>query len=322
MIYLKSTFLFLLTFSLFAPSLFAQYPDLNSDISWSGGKSTVAELEAAFNNARTQENSQLNTSLPDITLPSQVEWDAISPEERALWLYNIERKDRGIPELEGLDSRVSTVAENFAQYCADNDTSGHWADGIGPDSRLNSDPDIQSCSSYWNENMGYVWSTSQILNSVAANIYYFMYTDASSNWGHRQNILYDSFNDNSGEQGKEGLLGVGHVNAINWTGGITGTPYPNATIAVYNIIDPCASWSFEGVGILENSTIKGVSFYPNPTSDRIAINGTYDNYKIRDFSGKVLLFGLGKTEIDVSGLANGIYILQMDYHCQHLLIQR
>ena len=53
------------------------YPDLNSDIPWSSGTSTVAHVQEAFTNARVAENSQLVTSIPSLTLPNQSTWDTM-----------------------------------------------------------------------------------------------------------------------------------------------------------------------------------------------------------------------------------------------------
>ena len=51
------------------------YPtDPTADIPWSGGTSGVADIQAAFNNARTAENSQLGSAIPMLTLPGQTEW--------------------------------------------------------------------------------------------------------------------------------------------------------------------------------------------------------------------------------------------------------
>jgi guanyl-specific ribonuclease Sa len=53
-------------------------PDLNSDIPWaSSGTSTAAHVQEAFTNARVEENSQLVTSIPSLTLPDQSTWDTM-----------------------------------------------------------------------------------------------------------------------------------------------------------------------------------------------------------------------------------------------------
>src|SRR3990172_4020279 len=80
------------------------YPtDPTADIPWSGGTNGVADIQAAFNNARTVENSQLGSSIPMLTLPGQTEWNSMSDGQKALWLINRERIDRGVPPLHELE---------------------------------------------------------------------------------------------------------------------------------------------------------------------------------------------------------------------------
>ena len=94
------------------PAPAAAYPaDLINDIPWSGGKTNVADIQAAFDNARNGENSQLGTSLPGINMPTQSVWDSMSDGEKALWLINQEREDRGVDPLQGLEDNVTNVAQ-------------------------------------------------------------------------------------------------------------------------------------------------------------------------------------------------------------------
>ena len=79
-----------------------QYPtDPKGDIPWSCDTSSVTDIECAFNAARSAENNQLGTSLPMLSLPDQGEWDNMTDGERAIWLINRERIDRGITPLHG-----------------------------------------------------------------------------------------------------------------------------------------------------------------------------------------------------------------------------
>ncbi|HEX9090822.1 MAG TPA: hypothetical protein VF831_05000, partial [Anaerolineales bacterium] len=77
-------------------------PDPNADIEWNAGTGGVVDIQAAFNHARAQENAQLGLSLPMLTLPSQSTWDALSNGEKALWLINADRRDRGLLPLHGI----------------------------------------------------------------------------------------------------------------------------------------------------------------------------------------------------------------------------
>ena len=105
---------------------FTSYPtDPTADIPWSCGFSGVDQIQCAFNNARSAENTQLGTSLPMLTLPSQATWDTMSDGEKALWLINRERDDRGMEPLEQIESNVTDVAQTYADFLLDNDAWGH-----------------------------------------------------------------------------------------------------------------------------------------------------------------------------------------------------
>jgi uncharacterized protein YkwD len=122
---------------------FAAYPpDLTSDIEWSAGTNGVADIQAAFNNARMTENNQLGTSLPMMTLPNQTTWNGMSDADKALWLINRERIDRGVAPLQGLESSVNGVAQYYADYLLDHNAWGHSADGRSPWDRLDDIPAI------------------------------------------------------------------------------------------------------------------------------------------------------------------------------------
>ncbi len=81
-----------------APLAEGAYPaDPTADVAWlsSCGYSGVASIQCAFNNARSAENGQLGGSVPALVLPSQTTWNTMSDKEKALWLTNRERIDRG-----------------------------------------------------------------------------------------------------------------------------------------------------------------------------------------------------------------------------------
>jgi len=181
----------------------AHYPDLNADIPWSAGYNGVADIQAAFNNARSQENAQLSTSIPLLTMPSQAAWDAMSDGEKALWLLNKEREDRGIHLLEGLETNVQTVAQDYADWLFANNETGHVNDVDGdavdedPWDRLHDDtaiapPAITACHDFMavGENLAYFWSTGGINLPIERAIYGWTYDDSSSGWGHRHFTLW------------------------------------------------------------------------------------------------------------------------------------
>ncbi|MBI4760130.1 MAG: hypothetical protein HY780_02830, partial [Chloroflexi bacterium] len=245
-------------------------PDPSSDIDWTGGTSSVADIQAAFNNARTQENSQLGKSIPMLTLPSQTAWNAMSDGERALWLINRERIDRGVMPLHGLEQNVTSVAQYYADYLLTNNTWGHNADGYSPWERLNNNPAIGACHDFLSvsENLAvFVTSGTSISIPIERSIYMWMYDDGSCcGWGHRHAILWYPYNDNSGTVGMEGFLGIGRANGGPYQGPFSQS-WPFAEMIVMNVFDPCPTWDYsvpQVAGITRAN--------PNPTS---ALNVQY-----------------------------------------------
>lgn len=215
----------------------AAYPaDPTSDTDWLYSFETkVADIQSRFNTARTNENSQLGTSVPMLAFPSQSEWDAKSDEEKALWLINRERIDRGLDPLQGLETNVTQVAADYAQYLLDTDTFSHNADGNTPWERLNNNPSIGACHDFLNvaENLVVLWGGWTL--PIERAVYMWMYDDSDSNWGHRHAILWYPYNDNSGPQGAEGYLGIGLAAGEH-------RDWPDSDIIVMNVFDPCSTW--------------------------------------------------------------------------------
>src|SRR5688572_19084889 len=136
--------------------LFAQYyKDLNSDITQtpSSLSSGVSSIQSAFNNARTHENQQLTTSLPQLTFPAN--WISMSVQQRATWIINKERVDRGLKAFTGTDTNVVSIAQYYANYLLKNDKFGHNEDGLTPSTRLNKSATIAACHefTYSSENL-------------------------------------------------------------------------------------------------------------------------------------------------------------------------
>ena len=224
------------------------YPsDPTSDIPWSSGVSGVLDIQAAFNYARTRENAQLGLSMPMMILPSQSEWDGMSDAEKALWLINRERVDRNLAPLENVEFNVTDVAQNYANYLFDNNTWGHTADGLSPWQRLNDNPSIGACHDNLSvaENIAaFVTSGSSISLPLERAIYMFLYEDMTCcNWGHRHTILWYPYNDNSGQTGMEGFLGIGRATGGPYQGPFS-KPWPHAEIIVMNVFDPCTDWDY------------------------------------------------------------------------------
>ena len=93
---------------------------------------------------------------------------------------------------------------------------------------------------------------------------------------------------------------------------ISSTSYP-AKVIIEMDVNP--------VGIVENALQKSV-IYPNPTRDKVYIkteNGTVSEVKLYSINGR-LLQHVRSTEIDLSGYATGIYLLQIDGETKEKLI--
>ncbi len=216
-------------------------PDPTADIPWSAGTSGVADIQAAFNHARATENDQLGTSIPMLTLPSQTEWDGKSDGEKALWLINRERMDRGIHPLHGVEANVTDVAQSYANYLLANNTWGHYADGRSPWDRLHDNPTIGACHDVLNvsENLyAFMSSSPNIRLPVERSVYRALYRDNGCCWGHRHTVLWYPYDDNGGPAGKEGFLGIGRASGGPYQG------WNHAAIVVMDVFDPCASWDY------------------------------------------------------------------------------
>lgn len=251
-------------------------PNLASDINWTdiGGEwnppgtlnatfNGVVDIKAAFDNARTQENIQLAaqpyTPMPMLTMPTQGEWDAMTPGQKALYLIDRERAVRNVPPMDGLEANVGFVAQWYADWLLANDAVGHSNDVDGdmvledPWDRLHDDPNIIpgvlappaiiACHDFLpvGENLAYFWASSGapahwLALPVERAIYNWIYDDSSSAWGHRQAVLYDPYTAGACNAGQEGFLGIGLA------AGGPHQSWDDARIVVMNVFDPCSSW--------------------------------------------------------------------------------
>lgn len=212
-------------------------PDPIKDTDWNySQQSCLQDIEDQFNRARTSENAQNGCSLPPIRLPDQYSWDAMSDNEKALWLINDERQARGLELLDGTEDNVTKVAQYFAGYLLETDAFDHLADGRSPWERLDSIPEIYTCREFLlvAENLAVFWAGTTF--PIEQAVYMWLYADSGSNWGHRHTILWNNFNDNSGTKGSEGFLGIGRATGLH-------RGYPQAEIVVMNVFDPCPTWN-------------------------------------------------------------------------------
>ncbi len=222
----------------FAAPVMAGYPrDPLFDIEWPySTESSVAAVQNRFNAARTNENSQLGTEIPMLSLPSQSIWDSMNDAEKALCLINLERIDRGLAPLHGIEENVTSIAQGYAQYLMDNDVFSHTADGKTPWQRLMENPVINAChDSYIAENLACFGGNWML--PVERAVYLWMYDDSGSSWGHRHILLWYPYSDNGGPAGKEGFMGIGRA-----TGPFQ--EWPNSSIIVMDVFDPCSTWDY------------------------------------------------------------------------------
>jgi len=140
--------------------------------------SMVANIVAAFNNARQQEKCTTPLSL-DATA-----FQAASPQQQMLILLNAERVDRGLPALQLDTTLLSQIASNHNQEMLDYHYFGHASplhNGLFDKAKLSVDPLLANRALAENIFGGGI--------PPAAMVYGYMYKDAGSSWGHRRNIL-------------------------------------------------------------------------------------------------------------------------------------
>jgi uncharacterized protein YkwD len=229
---------------LVSTQIFGQpYPEPTANIPWAGAAATVADIQSAFQNARTAENVQaISAAISTVlNMPAQGVWDAMSPSEKGLYLTNAERVARGLLPLEGVHAKVVAVAQAHADDLRANNAFEHTFNGKSPSDRLNDDAAINGCSE-----QGYQWGPENLYAaansapstfplSVEQAVYGWIYNDAGSAWGHR-NACFAPFNNNHGTAGSEGFVGFG-VSAGDYT--YFGASFPFGVVVVYNFVDPC-----------------------------------------------------------------------------------
>ena len=280
-----------------------QYPtDPSADIPWSCGTMDVDDIECAFNAARDDENNQLGTFIPMLSLPDQAVWDAMDDGLRALWLINRERIDRGIAPLHGLEANVNEVAQSYADYLMDHSAFGHYEDGLSPWERLGANPFIGACYDFLGiaENLAIFWTSgSSIALPVERSIYMWMYDDSDSSWGHRHAILWYPYNDNSGPAGKEGFLGIGRSSGPH--GG-----WNFAELIVMNVFDPCTDWDYQ---------IPSADFSATPITGTVPLTVAFSDQSAGNISTYLWDFGDQTTSAEANPIhiytANGTFTVSL-----------
>lgn len=95
------------------------------------------------------------------------------------------------------------------------------------------------------ENIGYTFhsgSPNPPTHTLERMMFWLIYEDSIAEWGHRRAFFTESFVDDSGESGKEGLLGTGFVLGTNYS--YNGNTFDYSALSVFNIIDPKPNWEY------------------------------------------------------------------------------
>ncbi len=260
------------------PDAVTDYPaDPTQDIPWKGGFATLADVESAFNFARSTENAQISVFNKQLVMPSATAWAAKSDGEKVLWLVNEERTARGLAPLDGLEKNANEVAQAFAEWLLAHNAFDHKADGSDPKARLNTKPAINAChdSLDISENLAWQGTTSPnpIPFVVEKAVYDWMYADSNQAlpWGHRHAILWTPYNDNSGAAGSEGFIGFGRARGA-YT--FTGVTFPNTEMLVLNFFDPCATWQPAAAPVVPSPPAPVVTVPTSPPGTRTATGVT------------------------------------------------
>ncbi len=304
----------------------ADSPDnIVTDIEWDedsilpGNQKTltsVAAIQAAFAHAHREEEIQLGLptgTIGDITLPA--DWLQLTMAQKAVILINAERRARangtvlGLP-LAGIDSRLTTIAQAYADHLLATNTIGHFQDG-SPTDRINavfgdpkSEPTV-ACQEFLPraEGIAAFWSTREgaIPAIVEQAIYGWLYRDSSSNWGHRETILLQDrtidgvdkgYHNDAGSSVHEGFLGIGHAAGAGYDPLDAGWP-KWGEIIILNIIDPSTNPNCATTADQNALTVNKVSTLPGSVTAGSLLTVTYTMTN----NGSTLLTGLNLTDI-------------------------
>lgn len=233
---------------------------------WQDWNNDLATIERAFNDGRADDPT-ISVNLNITRDFSQVEWNSLSVNEKALYLCNRERIDRGIKPFAAVTSNVANIAQDYADFLSakglftHQPSSSQWTSAGGdsgaccsPWDRLDYDAALRDGTEFFQFGENLAWSSSSTMtNAVEWSIYTWIYADSGSAWGHRHFSLAE-LNDDSND-GKEGLLGFGIKQAAN-------SPMPG-TVVVMNAVDELSSYDYSSSVLTDWSQLMG-SAPPSP----------------------------------------------------------
>jgi RHS repeat-associated protein len=242
------------------------YPE--NDAEWLGNDAaTVEDIERAFNFARAQDPSVFQY----LIMPSQALWDAMTVQEKGLYLVNAERTARGIKPYEGVAPEVATVAQEYADYILTrNQVIGHYNDGLSPGDRLDVNAYIAGHrdAHVRNESVasgsGY-GEQATVDRALAKAIFGWIYQDKAwfedfdwatgPAWGHRDHVLQTGLNENSGIPTAEGLIAFGVSRGPYLPG--QASPETYGYVTVFHTIDQNDQWNLATVSTADTSAAQG-----------------------------------------------------------------
>ncbi|MCK0536741.1 Lcl domain-containing protein [Alcanivorax quisquiliarum] len=244
----------------------ARYPDDN--LEWRGNEAeTVEDIERAFNYARSLDPSVSRYLL----MPDQASWDAMSVQQKSLYLINAERSARGIKPYAGFDVDIVDAAQTYADYIrTHNMVISHYADGRSPLQRMDAYPDIEThrdLSSFRPESVAGAVATTLPTEDEALvrSIFAWLYQDKDwfsdfedmegEPWGHRNHLLQTGLDENHDSPYTEGLLGFGISRGHYAPGQPQNSRYGYVT--VLKTLDQGASWDSSRVQTVDISEAQG-----------------------------------------------------------------
>jgi uncharacterized protein YkwD len=246
-----------------------------SDFSGQTDFSSDTGIQNAFTAARAAEGCNVALVLP-------AGYDAMTPAQQTLWLFNNEREVRGVTDLAYDGTLMSQIALNHSQEMVQYGYFAHISPinqlGVGTPF-VNLPRDVVNpifANDFFGENIAAGYGT------VAESVFGYMYQDTSSGWGHRGAILQGAFN----------WLGVGVIQNApgNWGAFYTddfatipagyvppaqadtnppvmgAISYGNGTATVTGVADSPANVNDTGANPL-TAGVTGVVFYTNNIVD-------------------------------------------------------
>ncbi len=225
-----------------------------ADTPWAGPKNyetvTVADIQEAFNKGREADS----TISGKLAMPDQAKWDKMSDSEKGLYLVNSERCARGIRPFEAVElNLVQQPTKVYAEVLADLNKLTHTANGTTIEGRLkNAGVIVDTNADFfkYGENLAYFSGSLHgkqpvISEPIARSVYHWIYADKvnyADPYSHRVFTLATGLKENSGKDGKEGL--------VSFATGIREGDHPTEpgykqtkAFVVMNAFDPNAEWA-------------------------------------------------------------------------------